>query len=181
MSTNLTTERIILREMEEKDFVAVHAYASQEKVCQYQPWGPNTEQETVSFIKEVLVDAKKEPRNRFVFAIALQESGEVIGAGELNRRDHTNRAGEIGYIVNPTYWRLGIATEVAKLLIGYGFNELKLHRVFATCDPRNTASSRILEKVGMSKEGLLRDDLWMKDGWRDSLLYSILEQEWVEE
>ena len=181
MTHKLTSERIILREIEEKDWVDVHKYASQEKVCQYQPWGPNTEQETVEFIKEVLADAKKDPRSRFVFAAILQESGEMIGAGEFTIQDEINRVGEIGYILNPNYWGLGLATEVAKLLIEYGINERKLHRIFATCDPRNTASSRVLEKVGMSKEGQIREHLLMKDGWRDSLLYSILEQDWVNE
>ena len=180
MIHNLTSVRILLREMEERDFVDVHKYASQEKVCQYQPWGPNTEQETVEFVKEVLEDAKKEPRSRFTYAVILQESGEMIGAGELTIQDETNRVGEIGYILNPTYWGLGLATEAAKLLIEYGMNELKLHRMYATCDPRNTASSRVLEKVGMRKEGQLREHLLMKDGWRDSFLYSILEQECVE-
>ncbi len=180
MIHNLTSVRILLREMEERDFVDVHKYASQEKVCQYQPWGPNTEQETVEFVKEVLEDAKKEPRSRFTYAVILQESGEMIGAGELTIQDETNRVGEIGYILNPTYWGLGLATEAAKRLIEYGMNELKLHRIYATCDPRNTASSRVLEKVGMRKEGQIREHLLMKDGWRDSFLYSILEQEWVE-
>jgi RimJ/RimL family protein N-acetyltransferase len=73
---------------------------------------------------------------------------------------------------------MGFATEVAKLLIEFGFRELNLHRIYATCDPRNIGSSKVLEKIGMSKEGRIREDLLIKDGWRDSLLFSILEQEW---
>src|SRR5690625_2632729 len=176
----LKGERVNLREMEEKDWVDVHKYASQEKVCQYQPWGPNSEQETEDFVKQVIFDAKKENRSRFVFAIILKENGKMIGAGEINIRDYTNRVGEIAYIINPEYWGLGYATEVAKVLIPFGFNQLNLHRIFATCDPRNIGSSRVLEKVGMIKEGRIREDLLIKNGWRDSLMYSILEQEWNE-
>lgn len=179
MNYNLKSEKVILREMEEKDWIGVHKYASQEKVCQYQTWGPNSEPESEEFVKQVLIDAKKEPRSRFVFAIILKESGEMIGAGEFNIRDYTNRVGEIGYIVNPKYWGMGFATEVAKLLITYGINDLNMHRIFATCDPINIASSRVLDKVGMIKEGRLRENLVIKDGWRDSLLYGILEQEWL--
>ncbi|MCG7342564.1 GNAT family N-acetyltransferase [Sporosarcina sp. ACRSL] len=178
MINNLQSERITLREMEEKDWIDVHKYASQEKVCQYQPWGPNTEQQSKDFVKQVLIDAKKEPRSRFVFAIIVRESGDMIGAGEITIRDYSNKVGEIAYIVNPQYWGKGFATEVAKLLIAYGFNDLRLHRIFATCDPRNIGSSKVLEKVGMSKEGRIRENLLLKDGWRDSLLYSILEHEW---
>ena len=174
----LKSQRVNLREMEEKDWVDVHKYASQEKVCQYQPWGPNSEQESEDFVKQVILDAKKESRSRYVFAIILKENGEMIGAGEINVRDDTNKVGEIAYIINPEYWGIGYATEIAKVLIQFGFNQLKFHRIFATCDPRNIGSSRVLEKVGMTKEGIIRENLLLKDGWRNSLLYSILEQEW---
>ncbi|ASN05390.1 GNAT family N-acetyltransferase [Virgibacillus necropolis] len=178
MIHNLKSERVILREIEEKDWIDVHKYGSQERVCQYQPWGPNSEKESEAFVKQILIDAKQKLRSRFVFAIILKENGEMIGAGEFNIRDYTKKVGEIAYIVNPKYWGMGIATEVAKLLIIYGFNELNLHRIFATCDPRNIGSLKVLEKVGMTKEGRIREDLLIRDGWRDSLLYSILEQEW---
>ena len=64
-------------------------------------------------------------------------------------------------------------------MMTFGFETLKLHRIYATCDPRNIGSSKVLEKIGMSKEGILRENMLMKDGvWRDSLLYSMLKQEW---
>lgn len=64
-------------------------------------------------------------------------------------------------------------------MITFGFDTLKLHRIYATCDPRNIGSSKVLEKVGMAKEGILRENMLMKDGiWRDSFLYSVLKQEW---
>ncbi|HWI47762.1 MAG TPA: GNAT family protein [Rummeliibacillus sp.] len=155
-------------------------YASQAIVCQYQPWGPNTEIESQAFVTQVVMDAKQDRRTRFVFAIIEKEHGEMIGAGEINIRDFQNREGEIGYIVNPDYWGKGIATETAKLLIEFGFCQLNLHRIFATCDPRNMASAKILKKIGMIQEGRIREDLLLETGWRDSFLYSILEHEWLE-
>jgi len=174
----LKSERVIMREIEKKDWVDVHKYASQQLVCQYQPWGPNSEEESEEFVKQVIVDAKKKPRSRFVFAIILKGNGNMIGAVELNIQDYTNKIGEIGYIINPDYWGMRYATEAAKLVIEFSFNKFNLHRIYATCDPRNVASSKVLEKIGMTKEGRMREDLLMKDGWRDSLLYSILVQEW---
>lgn len=173
----LSNERLYLREMAISDWADVHKYASQEIVCQFQPWGPNSEEESKKFVEEVVEDSTKEPRTRFVFAIHYKE--KMIGAGELNIRDLTNKAGEIGYIVHPDYWRKGIATDIVSLLIDFGFKELCLHRIFATCDPRNTGSSKVLEKVGMTREGRIRDDLLLQNGWRDSLLYSVLEHEWT--
>lgn len=128
----------------------------------------------------MIKDASQEPRTRYVFAIVHKDMESVVGAGELNIRDFTNKNGEIGYIVNPDYWGKGLATDVANLLIDFGFSELKLHRIYATCDPRNIGSSKVLEKVGMTKEGRIRENLLIKGGWRDSLLYSILENEWQE-
>lgn len=177
---SLSNERIFLREFIYEDWLDVHRYASQEIVCRYQPWGPNTGEDSRSFVNQVIKDASREPRTRFAFAIVTKDDKRMIGAGELTLRDISNRSGEVGYIINPDYWGRGIATDVATLLINFGFSNLTLHRVFATCDPRNIGSSRVLERVGMTLEGRIREDLLLKDGWRDSLLYSVLEHEWEE-
>ena len=179
MSNHLESERIILREMKEEDWQDVHNYASQPIVCQYQPWGPNAEEDSQFFVKQIIEDAKNEPRSRFVYAVFNKKDNEMIGAGEFNLRDQHNKVGEIGYIIHPDYWGKGIATEVAKLLIEFGFTSFRLHRIYATCDPRNSGSIKVLEKIGMTQEGRMREVLLVKDGWRDSFLYSILEQEWV--
>lgn len=177
MIEHLESERIVLKEMRERDWRDVHKYASQPIVCQYQPWGPNTEIDSKEFVNQVIEDAKLEPRSRFVFTVIDKGNNQMIGSGEFNLRDLSNKVGEIAYIINPDVWGKGIATEVAKLLIGFGFKVSRLHRIYATCDPRNSGSIKVLEKIGMTKEGRMREDLWIQDGWRDSLLYSILEQE----
>ena len=178
MSNHLESERVILQEIEKKDWSDIHKYASQPIVCQYQPWGPNTETESKKIVEQVLEDAKAASRSRFVFVVIQKIDGRMIGSGEFNLRDQINKVGKIAYIINPDHWGKGFATEVAQILIEFGFNEFNLHRIYATCDPRNIGSIKVLEKIGMTKEGRMREDLLMKDGWRDSLLYSILEQEW---
>ncbi len=178
LAIELIHSKVILKEMNRNDWQDVHRYASLPIVCQYQPWGPNTEEETQDFVEQVLLDAKEEERSRYVFSVIEQENGKMIGAGEINIRDF--RVGEISYIIHPDFWRKGIATEVAKLLLQFGFETLNLHRIYATCDPRNIGSSKVLQKIGMIQEGIMREDLLIKTGWRDSLLYSILEHEWKE-
>lgn len=175
---SLSNERLFLRELTKSDWIDVHTYASQDKVCQYQPWGPNSREESKEFVNQVINDAIQEPRTRFVFAIVNKGNERMIGAGEFNIRNLANKTGEVAYIINPEYWGKGIATEVARLLIDVGFREHKLHRIYATCDPRNLGSLKVLEKVGMTMEGRIREDLLIKDGWRDSLLFSVLEHEW---
>ncbi|MCA0969229.1 GNAT family N-acetyltransferase [Halobacillus litoralis] len=166
------------REFKEEDWKSVHEYASQPIVCTYQPWGPNTIDDSKAFVDQVIKDREIDHRTRFAFAILYKE--KVIGTGELNIDDAVNLAGVISYILHPGYWGKGLGTEVANRLLQYGFKEMGLHRICATCDPGNTGSARILTKVGMKKEGRMRENLYMKDGWRDSLLFSVLEHEWTD-
>nr|WP_077625138.1 GNAT family protein [Sediminibacillus massiliensis] len=174
---SLSSEQLVLREIKIDDWRSVHSYASQAKVSRFQPWGPNTEEDSKLFVEQAIKDAENNPRTRFVFAIIHKEDGKMIGVVELNIRDISNKSGEIAYIVHPDYWGKGIATEAGSLLIEYGFGKRGLHRIYATCDPRNTGSSRVLEKIGMSREGRMQQHLLIKDGWRDSYLYSVLENE----
>lgn len=132
-------------------------------------------------MKQVLDDSQKMPRTRFTFAIVHKEDEVMIGSGEINIRSFNNKTGEISYILNPDYWGMGIATEVAKVVIGFGFSELNLHRIYATCAPKNIGSQKVLDKSGMSFEGRMRETLLLKEGWRDSLLYSVLAHEWPTE
>ena len=170
----LETDRLYLREFQEDDWSAVHKYASLEHVSRNQPWGPNTIEETKAFVTEALADSKKTPRTRYIFAIVLKEQYELIGAVEITIRSAANKSGEIGYIVNPDHWSRGIATEAASIMIGFGFEELEFHRIYATCAPENEGSRKVLEKLGMRFEGRMRDHILLKDGWRDSDLFSIL-------
>ena len=85
---------------------------------------------------------------------------------------------ELGYEIDPAYWGQGYATEAARKMLAFGFGELRLHRIWATCLLENVASARVLGKLGLQQEGRLREHRWMKGRWWDSLVFSILEQEW---
>jgi RimJ/RimL family protein N-acetyltransferase len=73
---------------------------------------------------------------------------------------------------------MGYATETAKALLKLGFDTLGLHRISATCDVLNKASFNVLEKIGMKREGHLKEDIYLRNRWRDSYIYAILEQDW---
>ena len=172
---NLMTKRLILREFQADDIDSVHKYASDPEVCRYSDWGPHTSEDTRKFMKDVLIEQSRNPRNEFTLAIILKESSELIGACSLTRTEPFQ--GEIGYSLNREFWGYGFATEAAKALLIFAFAELNLHRVYATCRPRNIGSSRVLEKIGMKKEGHLREHRFFKGQWHDSLLYAILHSE----
>ena len=174
----LTGERVTLREFVIDDLPAVHDYASRPEASRYQAWGPNTPEESRAFLEDVVAAARAEPHSRYELAVELRETRRLIGSGGLQVHSRRFRQGEISYIIHPELWGRGYATEVARLLLRFGFETLGLHRIFATCDPRNVASARVLEKAGMTLEGRLRHTMLIRDGWRDSLLFSVLEDEW---
>jgi [ribosomal protein S5]-alanine N-acetyltransferase len=176
----LETERLILRDFREDDWQSVQEYASDPEVVRYMFWGPNTEQQTKYFIRKVLAGQKEQPRISFDIVLINKADSRLIGAGGLYLRSAENKEGEIGYVLNRRFWNQGFVTEAARKLVAFGFKELGLHRIYATCDPANTGSFRVMEKIGMQREGYLRDHKLMKGTWRDSLLYSILEHELLE-
>ena len=174
----IQTKRLVLRDFNEDDWEAVHEYASDPEVVRYMEWGPNTEEETRNFIKRAISHQNEKPRRNFTLAIVLKSEGKLIGGCGIVVSDPENRQGYIGYCLNRNFWGRGYATEVAEALVKFGFERLNLHRIFATCDPKNLASARVLEKVGMKLEGHLREHKLAKGKWKDSLLYAILDYEW---
>lgn len=177
---NIETKRLVLREFDKGDFLSVHSYASDPEVSKYQPWGPNSEADTKSFLEESIKSQLDNPRYSYEIAVVRKEDKKLIGACSIYVSSPKNREGWIGYCYNQEYWGNGYASEAAEAIIEFGFKYLKLHRIFATCDPNNIGSAKVLEKTGMNKEGRLREHKYQKGQWRDSFLYSILEQEYKE-
>ncbi|MDP2662526.1 MAG: GNAT family N-acetyltransferase [Dehalococcoidia bacterium] len=171
----LKTEYLFLRDFLDTDWTMVHEYASDVEVVRYQEWGPNTEAETKDFVRRAIASGRESPRRNHELAIVLSQTGLPVGGCGIYVSNPSNREGYIGYCINRTYWGQGYATEAARALLEFGFVHLGLHRIFATCDPANTASARVLEKAGMLREGHLREHKWAKGRWRDSFLYGILE------
>ncbi len=87
--------------------------------------------------------------------------------------------GEIGWSLNPIYQRQGNATEEPQVLLTYGFAHRKLHRITSICDTRNTASFRLMERLGMRREGHLRQSQFIKGSWQDEYIYALFDDEWL--
>jgi RimJ/RimL family protein N-acetyltransferase len=94
------------------------------------------------------------------------------------RLDDEHHHGELGYWLGKPYWGMGYATEASREMLRYGFEELKLHRIFASHFKHNAASGRVLTKLGMRHEGCQREHLRKWDQFVDSELYGILRREW---
>jgi [ribosomal protein S5]-alanine N-acetyltransferase len=172
--TEIGTERLILRDIAPEDFDAVQAYAGDPAVCHFMVWGPNTPEDTHAFMKEQFAELAAPERTAYNKIVVHAETGLVLGTVELRLLSTTHRRGEFGYVYRRDAWGHGYATEAARALVAFGFTELGLERIQATCDPDNQASARVLQKTGLQLEGRMRHNLRRKGQWRDSLLFARL-------
>jgi RimJ/RimL family protein N-acetyltransferase len=113
-------------------------------------------------------------------AVELIATGELVGHVSLIVTAPEHRQGEIGFIVHPDRHGHGDATEAARALLAIAFEDYELHRVCGRLEPRNEASARVLEKLGMRREGLLVENEWVKGEWQSELIYALLAREWAE-
>lgn len=171
----LETGRLLLRELSLDDFEAVHAYGSDPEVVEYVPWGPNTEQVTRDFLERNVRKAAADPRQDFVYAVVPKDEGRLVGSVGIYCDGHQAM---LGYAFGREVWGRGYATDAARAMLGMAFDVLHLQRVWASCDPDNTASARVLQKCGMTLEGRLREDNDIRGRLRDSLVWGILVREW---
>lgn len=174
----IKTERLIIRDFVRDDWESVHRYASDEQVTEYMEWGPNRKKDTTQFIEQALLMQLQKKRKDYEFAVVLRDTSELIGGCGI----HINQSnGEIGYCFNPEYTGKGYATEAAQAVLKFGFNEVGLHRIYAKCRPQNTRSANLMKRLGMQQEGYLREHLWYKGKFHDSLLFSILVEEMLQD
>jgi len=173
-SVELRTTRLRLRDFELGDFQAVHAFAADLAVVSYVEWGPNTPEQTQAFLREARASADVSPRRHYALAVVHSDAESLIGAIELRVVSREHRRGEIGYVLAHEWWGHGYATEATRRLLAFGFKELGMHKISATCDPENGASVAVLTKNGMQQEGVLRDHVYVRGQWRDRLLVSII-------
>ena len=111
--------------------------------------------------------------NQYVFAIRDKKNLQIIGGIDLGIDKRFNKA-ELGYWITEKHWNKGIATEAVKGIIDYGFEELKLKRIFATHFENNISSGKVLEKSGMDKEGLLKSHTFKNSEYQNHVLFAII-------
>jgi len=179
-ANRLTTERLLLRPYWEDDWEAVHGYASDPEVTRFQAWGPNTEEETRHFVRQALRENAQPERVAYHFAIVLRGvgGGSLIGGCTLRITDPVLREAMIGYTLASRFWNQGYTTEAAAALLRLGFEDLRLHRIVSWCTPENVGSWRVMEKIGMRREGHEREAAFFKGRWHEWLRYALLEHEW---
>lgn len=173
----LKTKRLFLKELDPADLDQIHALHSLPETDEFNTMGiPENIGVTEKVLNEWLALQQIEQPNRYTFKIEF--NGRFIGLIGLKNLGVPNyRSGEVWYKLHKDFWGNGYATEALIRLLEFCFSELKLHRVEAGCAVENLGSIRVLEKVGMTREGMKRKKLPIRGEWKDNYCYAILEED----
>ncbi|NLW88824.1 MAG: GNAT family N-acetyltransferase [Clostridiaceae bacterium] len=171
----METERLLIRRFMPGDAGGLFEYLSREAVVRYEPYSVFTREQAE-------VEAMRRAGDPNFLAVCLRDSGRLIGNLYLAPGEFDTW--ELGYVFHDGYQGKGYATEAARAVTDELFESGKARRIVAMCNPENTASWRILERLGMRREGHFREKVWFRkdsDGfpiWQDTYAYAILRSEW---
>lgn len=176
----IRTDRLDLRPFQPGDLAALHAYLSRPDVARYLYSEASVEEEGTrgSLAKKQERTALRRAGDVLNLAVVVRETGQLVGDVLLFWTNAQHRQGEIGYVFHPDHGGRGYATEASREMLRLGFVELGLHRIIGRMDVRNTASARVLERLGMRREAHLRENEWVKGEWTDEVIYAMLGREW---
>ena len=174
----LNSIRLKLQEITESDIEQIHELNSHPEVDEFNTLRiPENMEVTEKNVRSIIEEQKAESRKSYDWKIIRKDSGEFIGMAGITLSANRFKLGEIYYDLLPSQWGQGFATEVARALINAGFNELHLHKVEAGVATENIRSIRVLEKSGMTREGLRRKILPIRGEWKDNYHYAIVEDD----
>jgi [ribosomal protein S5]-alanine N-acetyltransferase len=174
----LETNRLLLSEINMEDLENIHLLLSIPEVDEFNTLGiPETMRDTERIIMPWIDARLMVPRVSYTWKIILKETNRFIGLAGLSLSNDKFKLGEIYYKLHPGYWGNGYATELAKRLVIAGFEDFKLHKVEAGVATENLKSIRVLEKIGMIREGLRRKILPIRGEWKDNYHYAIVEDD----
>jgi len=176
----LHTLRLTLRRFAEADVQPFLAYRNDPEVARYQSWESCDRAEATEFIRCQQSLEAGVPGQWLQIAIILKDTNTLIGDCALKVQAQDPRQATIGVTLARQNHGQGFAIEALSRLLDLVFGNLKLHRVVADTDVENAACWRLLERLGLKREGHLRQSLWFKGRWADEYLYAILREEWLQ-
>ncbi len=174
----IETSRLRLRALVPGDLAALHAIQSRPDVARWLYWEPRSEDEVREALERQIARAQDAPETGVALAVELMATGDLIGHVSLTLGPPEHRQAEIGFMFHPRHQGRGYATEASAAVLALAFDTYDLHRVYGRLEPRNAASARVLEKLGMRKEAHLIENEWVKDEWQSEAVYALLAREW---
>ncbi len=177
---NIETDRLIIRLAEPEDAEAIYSYRSDVIENKYQGWFPGSMKEVRDYISNM-------PKTFdisdicFQFAIITVDENRLIGDMGIIFTNHDKMQAEIGCTLHKDYQGKGYATEALNAMVKYLFLMLNKHRIVASVDPRNTASIRLIERLGFRKEAHFRESYYLRGEWVDDIIYALLSREYTDD
>jgi RimJ/RimL family protein N-acetyltransferase len=175
---HLTGSRLSLRELAPDDIDAVLAIYGDAETTRHLSFEPRDRAQVERIVLRAVASAAEHPRSEYALAVTLPDGADLVGFARLARDPHAQQSATIGFALRADQWGRGLGVEAVRLLCALGFDHLRLHRLWAARAPLNTASDRALRKAGMTEEGRIREHVFVRGAWRDSITYSILDHEW---
>ncbi|WP_025028016.1 GNAT family N-acetyltransferase [Caldalkalibacillus mannanilyticus] len=172
----IETERLLLRKIKMEDAEDLYSYCSNEEVSKHVSWNTHRSlADSKGFIDFVLT--QYEHNKVAPWAIEYKENGRLIGTIDFVWWQAQHKTAEIGYALSQDYWGKGLMSEAALEFVSFGFRKMDLVRIQARCFIENLGSARVMEKIGMTFEGIERKRMFTKGKHHDLKVYSILKEE----
>lgn len=179
MPFQIDTPRLLLRSFRASDLASFMAYRNDPEVARYQGWSvPYSEQDASHFVAAMRAFEQPEAGEHVQMAIEHRDSQAMIGdvMCHIHRRDP--RQATIGYTLARPWWGQGYALEAVRALLDYLFSRRNMHRVIADCDVDNTASWRLLERIGFRREAHFIESFLQDGRYTSEYHYGLLQREW---
>ncbi len=174
---SIDTERLTLRRININDVEDMYEYSIDERVTKYLTWSPHPDKQyTLEYIN--YLQSRYKTGDFYDWGIVLRSENKMIGTCGFTRFDYVNNSAELGYVLNSEYHGKGIAVEASRRIMRFGFEKLGLNRIECKYIIGNDASRRVMDKNGMTFEGIRREGMLIKGEYRDIGICSILRREY---
>ena len=172
----LETERLILRKITPDDSEDMYEYSKCPEVTKYLTWNIHTgPKQTAAYIR--LLQKKYAEGVFWDFGVEYKENGKFIGTCGFSSFDKDKNSGEIGYVLSPEYWGMGLAKEACTSVMNFGFTTFDLDKIFARFIEGNLSSERVMQKLNMKHEATYKNSFFIKNSYKTVVEYSISKED----
>ena len=178
MTFCITTERLILEDLTGQDLAGIQRIARDRDIMKYVLIWIDNDDQVSAFLQHAIDEAQRTDRMDYVLAARTKETGEFAGLTFIEIDRELKSTAEVGIVLLPEYCRSGYGSEILRAYLAFGFEKLRMHRVYGKCDELNLPSASLMEKCGLAYEGTLREHVWLRDHWRSTRYYGMLAGEY---
>lgn len=175
----LTGGGVCLREFRPDDVDDVLAIIGDDRVTSWLSFDSRDRRQAVAMVTTVVARAQEVPREEYYLAVTRANPSDDRLVGFVRLALDGVQAAKLGYAIAADHWGHRYATDAVRAMLQFGFGTLGLHRVSAAIGPENQSSIAVVKRIGLTYEGRIRHHVRTNGEWRDSLLYSILDEDWI--